>query len=94
MFAMEMLGWGFFMALAAFAAAPLFGGDRVGRALRWTLVVYGTLSLLSVVGYATETPLTMDGFVAWGPGRVALGVLLALHFRAQPGAAPNGLEGG
>lgn len=94
MFAMEMLGWGFFMALAALAAAPLFDGDRIGRALRWTLVVYGTLSLLSVVGYATQTLLTMAGLVAWGPGLVALGVLLALHFRAQRGAALNGLGDG
>ena len=81
MFAMEMLGWGFFMALAALAAAPMFNGDRLGRALRWTLVAYGLLSLLSVVGYATETALTMAGFIAWGPGLIALGVLLALHFR-------------
>lgn len=83
MFAMEMLGWGFFMALAALAAAPLFDGDRLGRALRWTLVAYGALSLVSVLGYATETVLTMAGFIAWGPGLVVLGILLALHFRRE-----------
>jgi hypothetical protein len=86
MFAMEMLGWGFFMALAALAAAPLFGRDRLGRALRGTLVAYGVLSLLSVVGYATQTALTMAGFVAWGPGLVALALLLAAHFRSEAGA--------
>lgn len=87
MFAMEMLGWGLFMALAALAAAPLFGGDHLGRSLRWVLVAYGLLSLLSVVGYATQTPLTMAGFIAWGPGLVALGILLALHFRKGQAAA-------
>jgi hypothetical protein len=91
MFAMEMLGWGFFMALATLAAAPLFGGDRLGRALRWVLVAFGVLSLLSVVGYATQTLLTMAGFLAWGPGLVALGVLLALRFRAERRMAETGL---
>jgi hypothetical protein len=41
---------------------------------------------IRVVDYATQTALTMAGFVAWGPGLVALALLLAAHFRSEAGA--------
>lgn len=81
MFALEMLGWGFFIALAAMFVAPLFSGDRLQLAIRWSLVAFGVLSLLSVVGFATGTALTMAGFVAWGPLLLAIAVMLAVYFR-------------
>ena len=81
MFALEMLGWGFFIALAAIFVAPLFSGGLLQLTIRWTLIAFGVLSLISVVGFVSETPLTAVGFVAWGPLLLALAVLLAVFFR-------------
>jgi hypothetical protein len=90
MFALEMLGWGFFIALAALAVAPLFGGDRLGLAIRHVLVTFGGLSLLSVVGFATQSAITAVGFVAWGPLLLALAVLLTVYFRRAGQMEPSG----
>jgi hypothetical protein len=81
MFAMEMLGWGFFIALAAIFVAPLFSRGRLQLAIRSTLIAFGVLSLTSVIGFASQTPLTAVGFVAWGPLLLALAVMLAVFFR-------------
>lgn len=80
MFALEMLGWGFFMALAALSIAPVFAGGRLESAIRWSLVTFGALSLLSVVGFMTETALTAVGFLAWGPLLLAIAVMLTGFF--------------
>lgn len=93
MFALEMLGWGFFVAFGALALAPLFRGRGPERGIRWTLVAFGAFSLVSVVGYATETVLSMAGFVAWGPLLLALAIMLALFYRRQltvTSATPSG----
>jgi len=87
MFALEMLGWGFFIGIAALFAAPLFRGDSLQTSIRWVTVAFGILSLISVIGFMTETPLTMAGFIAWGPLLLALAVLLVLYFRKAGGAA-------
>jgi hypothetical protein len=81
MFALEMLGWGFFIALAAIFVAPLFSRGLLQLTIRWTFIAFGVLSLISVVGFVSETPLTAVGFVAWGPLLLALAVLLAVFFR-------------
>jgi len=81
MFALEMLGWGFFIGLAALSVAPLFVGDRLQAAIRWVLVAFGVLCLVSVIGFFTATPLTAAGFVAWGPLLLAAAVLLTVYFR-------------
>jgi hypothetical protein len=81
MFALEMLGWGFFIALAAIFVAPLFSRGPLQHAIRWTLIAFGVLSLLSAIGFVSATPLTAVGFVAWGPLLLALAVMLAIFFR-------------
>jgi hypothetical protein len=80
MFALEILGWGFFLSLATLCLAPLFAGDRLQRAIRWLLVLFTVFSLLSVVGFATNTPVTAGAFVAWGPILLALAIGLAIYF--------------
>lgn len=80
MFALEMLGWGFFIALAALAVAPLFRGGRLETAIRWTLVAFALISLVSVAGYATGSVLGAVGFLAWGPLLTVLVVLLMVFF--------------
>lgn len=81
MFALEILGWGFFLSLGALFVAPLFSGSKLGISIRSLLVLFAIFSLTSVAGYATASPLTAAGFVAWWPVLLALAVLLAIYFR-------------
>ena len=91
MFALEMLGWGFFIALAALFVAPLSSGGRLQLAIRSILIAFGVLSLTSVAGFISETPLTIAGFVAWGPLLLALAVLLSVYFsRRRRASTPPG----
>jgi hypothetical protein len=81
MFALEILGWGFFLTLAALCVAPLFGGSRLQRAIRLLLVFFALFSVMSVIGFATSTPITAAAFIAWGPILLALALLMAVFFR-------------
>ena len=83
MFALEMLGWGFFSSLAALSVAPLFSGSRINVSIRWLFVVYALFSFIGVIGYATQTPITAAAFIAWGPILTALAVMLAVYFRKE-----------
>ena len=80
MFALEILGWGFFLSLATLCIAPLFAGSRLQNAIRWLLVFFAIFSLMSVIGFATNTPITAAAFIAWGPILTVLAVLLAVLF--------------
>jgi hypothetical protein len=82
MFALEILGWGFFLSLAALFVAPLFGGNKRQNSIRWLLILFALFSLMSVIGFVTATPITAGAFVAWGPILLALAILLAVHFRS------------
>jgi len=81
MFALEMLGWGFFSSLAALSVAPLFSGTQLNLSVRWLFVVYALFSFTSVIGYTTGLPITAAAFIAWGPILLALAVMLAVYFR-------------
>jgi hypothetical protein len=83
MFALEMLGWGFFSSLAALSVAPLFHGTQVNNSIRWLFVVYAIFSFMAVIGYATQTPISAMAFVAWGPILTAVAVLLVIYFRKE-----------
>jgi hypothetical protein len=83
MFALEMLGWGFFSSLAALAVAPLFSGSRLDLSIRWLFMVYALFSFMGVIGFATQTPVTAVAFVAWGPILLALAVLLTIYFHKE-----------
>ena len=81
MFALEMLGWGFFSSLAAVFVAPLFSSSPLNNAIRWLFILYAVFSFMSVIGFATNTPITAGAFIAWGPILLALSVLLARYFQ-------------
>jgi hypothetical protein len=81
MFALEMLGWGFFSSLAALSVAPIFYGNGVKNSIRWLFVAYALFSFMAVVGYVTQTPISAAAFLAWGPILTALAVMLAVYFR-------------
>jgi hypothetical protein len=83
MFALEMLGWGFFSSLAALAVAPIFFGSRLNISIRWLFMVYALFSFISVIGYVTELPITAAAFIAWGPILTALAVMLAVYFQRE-----------
>ena len=80
MFALEILGWGFFSSLAAVCVAPLFSSSRRDKAIRWLFILYAFFSFMSVVGYVTNIAFPI-GPIAWGPIQMALSILLSSYFR-------------
>jgi hypothetical protein len=92
-FALEMLGWGGFLSLATFFAAPVF---TQGRLACWILVcftAYGILGITSVLGYAFGSPIVMVGFLAWGPVLGAAVILLGILFWQNYHASPKDVKG-
>ena len=84
MAAMEVLSWGFYYGLACLCLAPVFGGNRLEKAIFWTLIASGGLSLFSILGQVLNSiPLSMPGVLAWGPGVILLTVLWARWFKVQ-----------
>ena len=81
MFALEMLGWGFFSSLASLFVAPLFSSSLLNKTIRWLFILYAVFSFMSVIGFATNTPITAGAFIAWDPILLALSILLSLYFR-------------
>ena len=80
MFALEVLGWGFFSSLAAVFVAPLFSSSPLNKTIRWLFILYAVFSFMSVIGFATNT-LIPTGPLAWGPILLALSILLSVYFR-------------
>jgi hypothetical protein len=81
MFALEILGWGFFSSLAAVFVAPLFSSSRLNKTIRWLFILYAIISFMGVIGYATNNPIASIGFIAWGPIILVLSILLSFYFR-------------
>jgi hypothetical protein len=81
MYALEFLGWGFFLSIACLFVAPIFSGTRLHRIIRWLFTLFGVFSLMGVLGFATATPISSAAFIAWGPINVALSVSLLVFFR-------------
>jgi hypothetical protein len=85
MFALEMLGWGYFSSIACLCVAPLFSSSSLDNAIRWLLILYALFSFMGAIGFATNTPITAGAFVAWGPILLALSVLLCVYFHRASG---------
>jgi hypothetical protein len=80
MFALEVLGWGFFSSLAAVFVAPLFSASRLNIIIRWLFILYAVFSFLSVISFATNIFIP-TGPIAWGPILLVITVLLSVYFR-------------
>jgi len=80
MFALEILGWGFFSSLAALFVAPLFSSSPLNKTIRWLFILYAIFSFMSVISFATNTPIPV-GPIAWGPILLVLSILLSVYFR-------------
>ena len=80
MFALEILGWGFFSSLAAVFVAPLFSSSRLNKAIRWLFILYAIFSFLSAFSFTTNIFIP-TGPIAWGPILLVITILLAFYFR-------------
>jgi hypothetical protein len=79
MFALEVLGWGFFSSLAAVFVAPLFSSSPLKKTIRWLFILYAVFSFVSVISFATNIPIP-TGPIAWGPILLVLSILLSVYF--------------
>jgi hypothetical protein len=80
MFALEILGWGFFSSLAAVFIAPLFSTSPLNKAIRWLFILYAIFSFMSIISFTTNIPIPA-GPIAWGPILLVLAILLSVYFR-------------
>jgi enamine deaminase RidA (YjgF/YER057c/UK114 family) len=80
---LEFLGWGWFLGLAALFAAPIFSIGKLQLWLRWLLVLYGILGLVSAIAFLLASPLSAIGFAAWGLVLFIITGLLAIYFRQE-----------
>jgi hypothetical protein len=78
---LEFMGWGWFLGLAMISAAPLFSQGKVQLWLRWLMVLYGVLGLISALAFLLASPLSAIGFVAWGLVLFIITAMLAVYFR-------------
>lgn len=81
MFALEMMGWSWFLGLAMIFAVPLFATHGYQRWLRLLLILYGGLALISAIAHLLASPLVALGFVAWGLILFLITALLTVHFQ-------------
>lgn len=84
MFALEILGWGFFFGLAALSLVPVLRGPGSHTWIARLFGLYGLLGLACAVGLVLDSPLVAVGFVAWGGVLPLTAGLIAVASR--PGA--------
>lgn len=80
MLGLEYLGWAWFLGLAMLCAAPLFSNGNTEKWIRYLMVLYGVLGLVSAVGFLIGSWLSVLGFAAWGVVLVIIGGLLVRYF--------------
>ncbi|MCL4262912.1 MAG: hypothetical protein KJ069_06840 [Anaerolineae bacterium] len=90
MFALEMLGWSWFLGLAMLFAAPIFTAPGYQRWLRWLLILYGVLALISAVSHLLASPLVAVGLVAWGFILFLVTGLLVIYFQQTKNLTQRG----
>ncbi len=66
MFALEILGWGFFFGLAALCLVPVFRGPGLRVWIARLMGLYALLSLVCALGLVLDSPVVAVGFLAWG----------------------------
>jgi hypothetical protein len=81
MFALEIMGWSWFLGLAMIFTAPLFAAQGYRHWLKALLLLYGILALISAMAHLLASPLVSLGFVAWGLILFLITALLAVHFQ-------------
>jgi hypothetical protein len=90
-YALDILGWDVFFPISVLFAAPVFGGTRLGVAVRTLLIVSGLLALAGLGGVmAGDMQLRNIGIVGYlGVFLFAAGTLGVLFYRTGPDAGPK-----
>jgi hypothetical protein len=85
-YALDILGWDIFFALAVLFAAPVFAGSRLATWIRWLMVTSGVLALAGLSGVATgDMQLRNIGIVGYVPVFLVVVALLGvLFYRTAP----------
>lgn len=87
-FVLDNFVWTWFFGTSMLLAAPIFGGDRLGRALRLLMIVSGVLCLLGLAWLAVSPDQgIIIGILGWGAAGPLVFVLLANRFTRLPPAA-------
>jgi hypothetical protein len=87
-YALDILAWDVFFALAVLCAAPVFRGNRLAVAIRWLLILSGVLALAGLSGVMLgDMQWRNIGIVGYVGVFPVVALLLALLFRrSQPQA--------
>ena len=87
-YALDILAWDFFFALAMLFAAPAFRGGGLNRAIRFSMIIGGLLALAGLIGVPSgDMMLRNIGIAGYlGAFLVVDGLLLSLFLR--PHSAP------
>jgi hypothetical protein len=81
-YALDVLAWDVFFALALLFAAPAFAGGRLERSIRTLLIVAGVLSLAGLIGVAIgDMGLRNIGLIGYAGIFPVAAVLIAARFR-------------
>lgn len=90
-YALDILAWDIFFALAVLIVAPFFTGSRLGNAIRIALILSGLMALAGLAGPVLgDMRLRNIGVVGYAGVFPVAAALMALHFRAgvKHGIAP------
>ena len=88
MLGLEMMGWGWFLGLALLVAAPIFSEGRLQGWIKWLMVLYGVLGIISSTGFLMASPISAIGFIAWGLILFIITGLLMAYFRRVDNMIP------
>jgi hypothetical protein len=86
--ALNHLGWGVFLGLAALLITPVFGKTRRGRAARWLFALGGISMFAFAIGYAAPWSIVyrMGALLGWLIALPAAGIITAWIFRSGSSA--------
>jgi len=86
-FVLDNFVWNWFFGTSMLLAAPIFGGDRLGRALRLLMTASGILCLAGLAWLAVSPDQAIIiGILGWGAAGPLVFVLLANTFSRVPPA--------
>jgi hypothetical protein len=81
-YALDVLAWDGFFALAVLCAAPVFGGSRLATSIRWLMLVSGALALSGLSGVILDnSQFRSIGIVGYAGVFPVAALLLAVLFR-------------
>ena len=91
-YALDVLAWDFFFALAVLSVAPVFSGSRLARSIRLLMIISGVLALGGLSGvFLNDSRFRSMGILGYaGVFPVAAVLLAILFYRARPAEATTG----